>query len=794
MSFDVRTQFGTDKPDNNDADTLQSTTSEAQGNWEAALESKDRAIRQLEDALTSKENALAAIARREREWRASHDSKTAAESAEHEHGLRALRAQVAEANATMAGLKAQLERGGGGGGSAEVTAGDYAIPAQPPRRGTLRPEGRQLDPVLRGLLLPDNLSMPALTLSQLPPQQVLQRFTEVATQSSQQAAQAAAHASMHQASLPLPAHAALSGQGSQDWQPPRDSTDAYMAGVHAVALNTQLPQGADQLDRHSSMYGGAPAALPTAASVQAPSARQQAPLHQQWSGAQTQVAPQSIAPAASLPQGEHQHSVERQASEQAALQQVHSAMPQPSLPSAPTVLTQVSQQWQPPRDSTGTGDAAGAQAGTLKLQPPPAHQQDQSGAYAAGSAEPVPRGNPEVPAPGQQRLPQHHSLPVPRPAMQSGVPHAGSQQPLAHLQSAPVPDRHAQLAHSVSYDPARDPRVARHAHASNGQPASQQGQQAQPAPASAPAAPAVSRQPPVQPQQQHQQQAQQQHLQQQLSQKHLYQQQQPQGQQQRADERPGQQAAAPQHIEATAQHVFGLPDMASQPASPTNAYPPSSPTFAPQSAWQQQCPQEHVLTTHRAGQPAPAWPQPAQQPAVPLQPQQPLLYINCNSPVRPEASDYASSHDIVATLDRTRKLLADFTSRSTGGQRRIERRLEAIVEEQGRLAQRLHESEAGGSPRAAGGQHAQSQQQAPAQQQHGRDRLERQNADPNRGAASAPTPEQLEVTIPKSLLHQALEATTAKAEFLAERVRTSLRATSCCHMLAHMYKGNGTRL
>jgi ferric-dicitrate binding protein FerR (iron transport regulator) len=47
---------------------LQSNSHQAQDNWEAALQSKDRAIQQLEGALKSKEKALTALSERERMW------------------------------------------------------------------------------------------------------------------------------------------------------------------------------------------------------------------------------------------------------------------------------------------------------------------------------------------------------------------------------------------------------------------------------------------------------------------------------------------------------------------------------------------------------------------------------------------------------------------------------------------------------------------------------------------------------------------------------------------------------
>jgi hypothetical protein len=151
---------------------LQNNANEAQGNWEAALQSKDRAIQQLEDALSSKERALAAMAQRERIWRAS-ESKTVAEQQEHEQRMHLLRAQVADANATMAALKEQIR-------------GRPAMqPLSPIAEGTVMPEStsidhsgmaaarlqpRPLDPLKEGAALPDSRSLRAApSLELLPP-------------------------------------------------------------------------------------------------------------------------------------------------------------------------------------------------------------------------------------------------------------------------------------------------------------------------------------------------------------------------------------------------------------------------------------------------------------------------------------------------------------------------------------------------------------------------------------------------------------------------------------------------
>ena len=131
----------------------QNNSEEAQGNWEAALQSKDRAIQQLEDALSSKERALAAIADRERTWQGTA-TKTTAQQATHDEKMQLLRAQVADANATMAALKAQLQQG------ADAASTE---PARHPR-----PSARTLDPLMQGLLLPDSRTLPALSLDPPP--------------------------------------------------------------------------------------------------------------------------------------------------------------------------------------------------------------------------------------------------------------------------------------------------------------------------------------------------------------------------------------------------------------------------------------------------------------------------------------------------------------------------------------------------------------------------------------------------------------------------------------------------
>jgi hypothetical protein len=142
---------------------VQNNANEAQTNWEAALQSKDRAIQQLEDALSSKELALAAMAQRERTWRAS-ESKTAAEQQEHEQRMHLLRAQVADANATMAALKEQI-RGQGRAPAQPLSpiaegAASVDVPA--------RPAPLRLDPLAEGAALPDSRSLRTVSLEPPP--------------------------------------------------------------------------------------------------------------------------------------------------------------------------------------------------------------------------------------------------------------------------------------------------------------------------------------------------------------------------------------------------------------------------------------------------------------------------------------------------------------------------------------------------------------------------------------------------------------------------------------------------
>ena len=74
----------------------------------AALESKDRAIHQLEGALKSKERAISALSEREQIWQETKP-KTSEEQLQHEHKVQLLRSQVAQANANVASLRAHLE-------------------------------------------------------------------------------------------------------------------------------------------------------------------------------------------------------------------------------------------------------------------------------------------------------------------------------------------------------------------------------------------------------------------------------------------------------------------------------------------------------------------------------------------------------------------------------------------------------------------------------------------------------------------------------------------------------------
>ena len=583
---------------------LQSTSSEAQGNWEAALQSKDRAIRQLEDALTSKERALAAMAKRERDWQASH-SKTASEAREHEHNMQFLRAQVADANNTMASLKAQLESGA----PAVNDSGDFAIlAAQGPRRSTARPGARQLGAEFQGMLLPDNLSLPAMTMSQPPPEEVLRQFATGSAHAQQLQAQGAVPPSaQRQLSLPqhaeLPAQAQLQHNGSfPTWtslsqqaylpaaaaagptgssvQSAPDQQGSLRSANFVSGLNQQLPGEAH--DRHSSMQPG----QPMIESGQA----QQAPGQQIASEAQ------------------HRHS-SMQAGQQAGIH----------------------------------GQAAATAGGSGSDAVPQA--QDRQSALGWHASGPQHQGGP------QQALPP------------------------------------------ATYDPSRDPRLV----------PSQQSRAAQalPPPAAMPGHPLA----PQVPQQQ--------------------------AQQQQPPPPP------PQQQQPSAWQLQQQPSSWQQNGQQTYSAAPSqphSPTYAQTAAWQHSHP-ETVLTT-----------QPSAVPQA-CHPQQPLLYVNCNSPGRQDAGDAANTQEIVATLERTRKLLAAFTNRSSGGQKRIEKRLAALVEEQGRITERLQQ------------QH--EEVQSPSKHTVVHHPAQRESDSTAQGD---------QVSIPRDLLHQALEATTAKAEGLSEQV------------------------
>lgn len=104
---------------------LQFDSSQAQGSWQAALQHKDHAIQQLNEALQSKEQALVTLSQRDAAWQRS-PSQTAHGQQAHDHDMEQLRLQLAEHNATITALRTRLT-----GDSQPLHSSD--TPGAPPR-------------------------------------------------------------------------------------------------------------------------------------------------------------------------------------------------------------------------------------------------------------------------------------------------------------------------------------------------------------------------------------------------------------------------------------------------------------------------------------------------------------------------------------------------------------------------------------------------------------------------------------------------------------------------------------